>query len=52
MRRKPEEIYKDLRNRWWLLNVMLPHALAVGLKRLLFIIFVGLNASGFDHLRL
>src|SRR5215831_21085605 len=52
LRRKPEEIYKDLRNRWWLLNVMLPHALAVGLGGLLFIIFVGLNASGFDHLRL
>jgi len=51
-RREPEKIYKDLGRCYWWPNVLLPHALAVALGLLLFIIFAALNASGVDHLRL
>ena len=51
-RRGPEKIYKDLGRCYWWPNVLLPHALAVALGLLLFIIFAALNASGVDHLRL
>jgi hypothetical protein len=36
-RRSPEKIYSDLRRRFWLTNVMLPHVLAVVLGAALFI---------------
>jgi hypothetical protein len=50
-RRSPEEIYMDLRGRWWWWNVKLPHIVAVVLGSALLIIFVILNLAGVDHLR-
>ena len=51
LRRSPQEIYKDLRHRFWLLNVMLPHILAVILGAGLFIA-AALKAPGFEQLHL
>ena len=49
-RRNPEEIYKDLRHRWWWPNVMLPHVVAVVLGSALLIIFAWLNLAGVQPL--
>jgi hypothetical protein len=51
LRRSPQEIYKDLRHRYWLLNVMLPHILAVVLGAGLFIA-AALKAPGLEQLHL
>lgn len=52
LRRSSGRIYRDLQNRWWLTNVMIPHILAVCLGTTLFILFAALNASGIGHLHL
>jgi hypothetical protein len=51
-RREPEEVYWSLRHRFAWANVMLPHALAVALGLLFFVIAAALNVAGVDHLRL
>jgi hypothetical protein len=51
-RREPEEIYWDLRHRFWWRNVMFPHVVAVVLGLLFFIVAAALNAAGVDHLHL
>jgi hypothetical protein len=48
-RRSPQKIYRDLRRRFWLANVMLPHVLAVVLGLTLFIL-AALKAPGFQQL--
>jgi hypothetical protein len=48
-RRSPEKIYSDLRRRFWLANVMLPHVVAVGLGAALFAV-AALHAPGFEQL--
>ena len=51
LRRSPRQIHEDLRRRFWLLNVMLPHILAVVLGAGLFIAAV-LKAPGLEQLHL
>jgi hypothetical protein len=48
-RREPEEIYWDLRRRFSLGNVMLPHVVAVVVGSLLFFTFLALNIAGVDY---
>jgi hypothetical protein len=50
-RRSPQDIYSDLRARFWWANVALPHAVAVGLGTVLFIA-AALNAPGLEQLHL
>lgn len=50
-RRSPGQIYSDLRHRFWLANVMLPHVVAVVLGAALFIA-AALHAPGLGQLRL
>jgi hypothetical protein len=50
-RRAPQEIYSDLRGRFWWSNVALPHAVAVVLGLALFIA-AALNAPGLERLPL
>ena len=50
-RRSPEKIYSDLRRRFWLTNVMLPHVLAVVLGAALFIA-AALHAPALEQLHL
>jgi hypothetical protein len=50
-RRSPEKIYSDLRRRFWLTNVMLPHILAVVLGAALFIA-AALHAPALEQLHL
>ena len=50
-RRTPEEIYFDLRTRFWWPNVALPHAVAVVLGSALFIA-AALDVPGLDMLAL
>jgi hypothetical protein len=51
LRRSPQQIHEDLRRRFWLLNVMLPHILAVVLGVGLFIA-AALRAPGLEQLHL
>ena len=51
LRRSPQQIHEDLRHRFWLLNVMLPHILAVVLGVGLFIA-AALRAPGLEQLHL
>ena len=50
-RRSAQEIYSQLRGRFWWANVALPHAVAVVLGLALFIA-AALNAPGLEHLHL
>ena len=50
-RRSPEKIYSDLRRRFWLTNLMLPHVLAVVLGVALFIA-AALHAPALEQLHL
>ena len=50
-RREAQKIYRDLRLRFWLMNVMLPHVLAVGLGLALFIA-AALKTPGLQQLHL
>lgn len=50
-RRSPEEIYSNLRRRFWWTNVMLPHAVAVALGLTLFILAAA-KVPGLQQLRL
>ena len=50
-RRESQEIHSALRRRFWLINVMLPHALAVVLGSALFIA-AALHAPGLEQLQL
>ncbi|HUK70887.1 MAG TPA: hypothetical protein VLW50_19355 [Streptosporangiaceae bacterium] len=50
-RRSPQDIYSDLRGRFWWANVALPHAVAVALGAVLFIA-AALNAPGLEQLHL
>jgi hypothetical protein len=51
LRRSPQQIHEDLRHRFWLLNVMLPHILAVVLGVGLFTA-AALRAPGLEQLHL
>jgi hypothetical protein len=50
-RRSPQKVYRNLRNRFWLMNVAIPHAVAIALGSALFIA-AALKAPGFEQLRL
>jgi hypothetical protein len=50
-RRTPQEIYRQLRRRFWCPNVMLPHVVAVVLGLALFIL-AAVKAPGLQQLRL
>jgi hypothetical protein len=48
-RRRPQDVYAKLRGRFWWVNVALPHAVAVALGSVLFIV-AALNAPGLEQL--